>query len=403
MSRASEFHAARTTSPTPPPTPPAQGWGDMLWGAAKAIPGVVGHSIANEVSQAWHHPGNEFQRLGGHVVNAASDIVGMVGNTTSAVGNSLLTEGQHRVADVGAGLTNFASSTLTGRSAGAQGSQNYHDVNIIPEAKMPKLDTTPGHKVFQPGSEKWRPAVGTPQSLGMVVPGHPDQTLNRVMNAAGTALLAVDGGGALLRAASKPLTAAIDSSAAGAVKGAVGAGVKAATPLVLTGAMLTGGLGAGARAGIEQGAKVTISAAAEAGASTAGRQAASTTVRQAAENVVPTITRAGSQVPDAASASSHAASRTAGAAAVSGVTQAPDVAPHQAIAPWDTNTKTIDEKKQVAPKNKPGEPVKPVEEPVKPVDEEPVKPIEPRPKIHPLDFNGGMDINGNQANILRTY
>jgi len=218
---------------------------------AKATPGIVKDAAINEYKHATENPGNQVQRTGGHLFNVLSDTVGMVANAGSAAGNALMTEGQNRLSDVGAGLTNWASSMSAGMvgasgysGAGAQGSSKYRDVNPIPEVTMPKVDTTPGNKVWQGGSVSYRPKVGTAATLGVHVPGDPFTTVDRGLNLLGTATLpvngvgvAVKGAGTAVRAAGK--TAAGQAVKTGAARGAQFAGEKVAPSAVAAGMLFS--------------------------------------------------------------------------------------------------------------------------------------------------------------------
>jgi len=155
----------------------------VLTGMAKAAPGVVKTMVKNE----YEHDktlgaGGLYNRARAGAFNFGADVISGGEHLVSGAVNAGATEIQHRLSDVGAGLTNWASSSMTGKSAGAQGSDHYRDVKPIPEISIPNI--TPEGEAFGGGIDR-DPKVGTLSSLGTYVPGDPLESANRMVNAAG--------------------------------------------------------------------------------------------------------------------------------------------------------------------------------------------------------------------------
>jgi hypothetical protein len=211
MSRSANFMSGSGQDPLNP------SYGDVLKTVGQAIPGAVANAAKNEVKQATTNPGNYVQRLGGHAFNVVADTGQMVANTAANAGNAVISGAYNAALGAGAGFASgFAGHTITAQNK---------DLTPFPNVKAPKLDTTPGNKVWQGGSANYDPKVGTVQSLGVYVPGDPFESVSRTFDAAGTALLPVGG------VVSKPLGTAAKSAVTTTAKGAAKAGkAAAATP-----------------------------------------------------------------------------------------------------------------------------------------------------------------------------
>jgi hypothetical protein len=214
----------------------------------KAIPGIVGNAIKNEADIAVSNPGNYVQRLGGHAFNVVADVGEAAVNSVGSLGNSAATFTQNRGQDVLAGAVNWAGS-VAGYNPRIDGSSKYKDINPIPRVTAPKVDTTPGNKVWKGGDAQYRPAVGTLQSGGAYVPDDPIESVNRSFELVGTALLPFGG------VVTKPVTTAAKGAAVTTAKGAA-KGAKATGKVVAKGTAAAAATPAGQAA-----AKATAAAA----------------------------------------------------------------------------------------------------------------------------------------------
>jgi hypothetical protein len=191
----------------------------VLTSMAKAAPGAIKTMVKNEYAHdKTLGAGALYNRARAGAFNFGADVISGGERLVSGAVNAGATEVQHKLSDVGAGLTNWASSSMTGKSAGAQGSDHYRDVKPIPEISIPNI--TPEGEAFGGGIDR-DPKVGTLSSLGTYVSGDPLESANRMVNAAG--FLIPGGAGKVLgkgisKITGKAVTEGIEVGAAKAVE-----------------------------------------------------------------------------------------------------------------------------------------------------------------------------------------
>jgi hypothetical protein len=144
-------------------------------------PKAIKQAVATELATTSKY-GTFNERLAGNVVNAASDVV--------------------------QGAANLVSNRINAQAGSA----------LIPNVKTPKLNVsrTDGFQGIQGGSLNRNPEIGTASSGGLEVPGNPDETFNRTLEAAG--MLPIPGIKAAPAVASGAKVA-LKSGAKGAVEG----------------------------------------------------------------------------------------------------------------------------------------------------------------------------------------
>jgi len=177
--------------------------------------------------------------------NVGVDVAKMVGKSiTRSVENTANRIQQDPVTAIGSRLANFGSDIASSvANIGANASNALFDTNL-PNVQGAKLrENYDGGLTFVGGRQNLNPDKGTPQSLGVVVPGHPLESLGRGLEVAGL----IPGVGRGARAAGNLTKSAIKKVASDGITEGLTAGARtmgAATakkvaPVVLAASILS--------------------------------------------------------------------------------------------------------------------------------------------------------------------